>query len=179
MDNGPVVQVVVTFFALLALIALATAVALTWFRKGSVVAQVGPAAANLAWLVAVVATLGSLFLSEVAGFVPCVLCWVQRGFMYPLAIALAFPRLRHSSLTSWWALIGAGVSVYHYAIEHIPALAESDFCSPTVPCSFIWVEKFGFVTIPFMALCGFLAIAALLATYRRWHQGQGTISKGP
>jgi disulfide bond formation protein DsbB len=169
------VEVVVTFFALLALIALATAIALTVLPRGSLSAQVGPVAANLAWTVAGVATLGSLFLSEVADFVPCVLCWIQRGFMYPLAVALAFPQVRRHPLGSWWALAGAGVSIYHYAIEHIPALAESDFCSPSVPCSYIWVEKFGFVTIPFMALCGFLAVAVLLGTHRRWLRGRGSV----
>jgi hypothetical protein len=53
-------------------------------------------------------------------------------------------------------------------VEQIPGFSGSDFCSATIPCSFIWVEKFGFVTIPFMALCGFLAIAALSLTHRRW-----------
>ena len=173
------VPVVVTFLALLALVALlaslalATSLWLTVFRS-RFLSQIGPVAANLAWAVAGVATLGSLYLSEVAGFVPCVLCWIQRGFMYPLVAALAFRRIRRSPLLSWWALAGAGVSIYHYAIEHIPSLAESDFCDPTVPCSFIWVEEFGFVTIPFMALCGFLVIATLLATHRRWLRGQKT-----
>src|SRR4051812_10965964 len=39
----------------------------------------------LAALVAVVATCGSLYLSEVAHFVPCTMCWYQRIAMYPLA----------------------------------------------------------------------------------------------
>jgi len=164
-----VIQVTVTFLAILALIALAGAIALVAFPKRLIVSQIGPVAANLAWAVAVVSTLGSLFLSEVADFIPCLLCWVQRGFMYPLAIALAFPRARRSRVISWWALAGGLVSIYHYAVEHIPDF--SDFCSATIPCSFIWVEKFGFVTIPLMALCGFLSIAALSLTYRRWLRG--------
>jgi len=163
-----VVPVVITFLAILALVALAGAIVLVIAPRGSLLAQIGPVAANLAWAVAVVSTLGSLFLSEVAGFIPCLLCWVQRGFMYPLAIALAFPPARRSRVISWWALAGSVVSIYHYAVEQVPGFSGSDFCSATIPCSFIWFEKFGFATIPFMAMCGFLAIAALSQTHRRW-----------
>jgi disulfide bond formation protein DsbB len=58
--------------------------------------------------------------------------------------------------------VGAVISVYHYAEEHIPALARSSFCGPEIPCSLIWFERFGFVTLPFMAFCGFAAVAALM-----------------
>jgi len=165
---GAVVPVVVTFLAILALVALAAAIVLFLGPRGPLLSQIGPVSANLAWGVAVVATLGSLFLSEIANFIPCLLCWVQRGFMYPLAIALAFAPARRSRSTTLWALAGSLVSIYHYAVEQIPSFSGSDFCSATIPCSFIWVEEFGFVTIPFMAMCGFLAVAALTATHRKW-----------
>lgn len=171
------IPIVITFLAILALIALIGAALLMTSRATR--AQVGPQAVNLAWLVATVATLGSLFLSEVAGFIPCALCWVQRGFMYPLALLLAIPRVRASSLrwVPWWALAGGAVSVYHYLEQHLPSLAATDFCDPAVPCSIIWVNEFGFVTIPFMALSGFLAIAALIWT-RLHHQSQHLSSIG-
>ncbi|HUP18037.1 MAG TPA: disulfide bond formation protein B, partial [Acidimicrobiia bacterium] len=114
------VQVVVTFLAILALVSLAGALVLFIGPRRSLVRQIGPVAANLAWAVAVVSTLGSLFLSEVANFIPCLLCWVQRGFMYPLAIALAIPQARRSRAISLWALAGSLVSIYHYAVEQIP-----------------------------------------------------------
>jgi len=41
-----------------------------------------------AWLVSVLATLGSLYFSEIKGFIPCDLCWFQRIFMYPLVVIL-------------------------------------------------------------------------------------------
>jgi hypothetical protein len=102
-----VVRVVITFLALLALIALGGAVTLMaalirtpdatdWAPRP----YVNPLAAS----VAIVATLGSLFMSEIAGFIPCRLCWVQRGFMYPLALVFVFRgRLRISSrwLMTW------------------------------------------------------------------------------
>lgn len=165
------IAVVITFFALLALLALTGAVVLFVIgRRAQVIEVVGPNALTLAWLVAAVSTAGSLFMSEIAGFVPCLLCWVQRGFMYPLAVALLIPVVRQRRLT-WlplWSLAGAAVAFYHYLEQHLPALSESDFCDPAVPCSTIWVDEFGFVTIPFMALSGFLAITALLLVHRRW-----------
>jgi disulfide bond formation protein DsbB len=162
-------EVVITFLALLALVALGGAV-LT-MAVPAVRNLVAPGAAGLAWLVATVATLGSLFLSEVAGFIPCALCWVQRGFMYPLAVVLAIPAARRSSRwalgTVFWSLGGAAVAAYHYGEQHLPGLASEGFCSPALPCSTIWVDKFGFVTIPFMAFSGFVAIAVMMGVARR------------
>jgi disulfide bond formation protein DsbB len=66
-----------------------------------------------------------------------------------------------------WAIAGSLVSAYHYAEEHIPALARSGFCAPELPCSFIWFERFGFVTLPLMAFCGFVAIATLMLVEHR------------
>ena len=42
----------------------------------------------LSWLIALVSTLGALFLGEVMGMAPCVLCWYQRIAMFPLVIIL-------------------------------------------------------------------------------------------
>jgi disulfide bond formation protein DsbB len=161
------VEVVITFLALLALVALAVAVVILPQTRRLGAADdslVSRYARELAAAIAVVATLGSLFMSEIAGFIPCLLCWIQRGFMYPLAIVLLLNRrLRVPSLwLSIWASAGAVISVYHYAEEHIPALARSSFCGPEIPCSLVWFERFGFVTLPFMAFCGFAAVATLM-----------------
>ena len=42
----------------------------------------------LCWLVAGVSAMGSLFFSYIMGFAPCVLCWYQRIFLFPLVIIL-------------------------------------------------------------------------------------------
>ena len=47
-----------------------------------------------AWIVALTASLGALFIGEVLGKAPCSLCWQQRIFMFPIAILLA--------LGLWW-----------------------------------------------------------------------------
>ena len=130
---------------------------------------VGPDALRLACVVAAVCTAGSLYLSEVANFRPCFLCWVQRGFMYPLVLLLAIAAWRRAYRTgivlAGVAVLGGTVSVYHILVERFPTL-ESSACDPTNPCSLIWVERFGYLTIPTMALSGFALIAVLALAAR-------------
>src|SRR5690606_41728358 len=131
-----------------------------------VVEAVGPAALPLAALVAVVATLGSLYYSEIADFPPCRLCWFQRIGMYPLAVVLPIATWRRDRQVRWYALplavAGGAVSIYHVLVERFPSL-ESGSCEITYPCSIIWVERLGYMTIPTMALSGFAIVALLLA----------------
>jgi disulfide bond formation protein DsbB len=138
-------------------------------RSASIVAESG------LWL-APIATIGSLYFSEVAGFVPCRLCWFQRIAMYPLAPILLVAAVRRDRLVGWYviplAVTGAGVAGYHSLIEWRPSL-EGGACSAFGPsCADIWFREFGFVTLAFMALVGFLSIIVftMLAVRRR----QGT-----
>ena len=173
-------RTVTLFFALLALASMAAvlvALTLTAFGRGSGAAgelrtrladEVRDRTLLLAAVVTTVATLGSLFLSEVAKFPPCTLCWVQRGFMYPLALLLWVAVWRGwtgvASYARLWALLGAAVSTWHVIIERFPDLeAGGGFCDVSNPCSLRWVEHFGFVTIPVMALAAFLLTAVLLS----------------
>ena len=146
------------------LAARALAPAAAWPRQ--VLSAVGPAALTVAAGVAIVATLGSLYYSEVADFPPCRLCWFQRIGMYPLAVILSIAAWRRDRLVRWYALplaVGGGaVSIWHVLVERYPSL-ESGACDPTNPCSIVWVERFGYLTIPAMALSGFVLIALLLA----------------
>lgn len=139
----------------------------------SVRAAVGPQALTLAWVVALVATVGSLWLSYGAGFVPCRLCWYQRIAMYPLAVILGIAALRRDRGVKVYALpviaIGATISVWHMLIERFPSLEGGTSCDPANPCSLIWVERFGYLTIPTMALSAFALIATLLLLARPAH----------
>jgi disulfide bond formation protein DsbB len=129
---------------------------------------IGPVALWLAALVALVSMTGSLYLSEVAGFEPCALCWYQRIAMYPLVVILGIAAVRGDAGVSRYAgpiaAIGAVISIWHIGVERLPGLPTGS-CSLAVPCDLIWVERFGFVTIPVMALAGFLAILTLLLVY--------------
>jgi disulfide bond formation protein DsbB len=120
----------------------------------------------IAFLVAATATVGSLYFSEVADFVPCRLCWFQRIAMYPLSAILLVGAVRRDPGVRWYvlplAVIGASISAYHYLIEWRPEL-ETGSCSLTGPaCAQIWFRELGFVTLAFMALTGFLTILTLL-----------------
>lgn len=172
---------VTTFLATLALVAFASVLltllvglmdraGLVGGAMGALRAIVGPAALWLAALVALVATTGSLYLSEVAGFVPCALCWYQRIAMYPLVVILGIAAWRNDPGVARYAGplagIGALIAIYHIGVQRLPGL-PSGACSLDTPCSVIYVERFGFVTIPVMALAGFLAILTLLLVYAR------------
>ena len=115
------------------------------------------------WLVFVVssiATGGSLFFSEIAHFVPCELCWFQRTCMYPLTIVSLIAALANDSLVARYLLplplVGAGVSVYHLLVEN-GVVGQSSACLISAPggCATKWIEEFGYVTIPVLALTGF------------------------
>lgn len=131
-----------------------------------VASRLGPRAVPMAATVGAVTTLGSLYYSEVQGYVPCELCWYQRICMYPLAALLVVAALRRDRSIYWYAApfvaIGAPLALYHWLVERVPALAESTSCSALVPCSVPYFEEIGFVTLAFMDLSAFLLIAVLL-----------------
>lgn len=171
------VDTVTTFLALLAVIALVAVVvaAVTALVSrlrgatprwaGEVHAAVAPVALPLAWAVATTCTLGSLYMSEVAKFPPCILCWYQRIAMYPLVVILGVAALRRDRAVKWYvvpvALVGLGISIYHYLVERFPD-SVSFSCSTDVPCSTVWVWKFHFLSIPAMAGIGFALIITLV-----------------
>ncbi|MFC2949976.1 disulfide oxidoreductase [Virgibacillus sediminis] len=114
------------------------------------------------WGVALVATAGSLFYSEVMGYTPCMLCWVQRIFMYPLIIIYGTAIWKKDAKIALPGLILSGigmmVSIYHYMVQNLPALQEAgEGCGP-VACNLKYVNYFGFVTIPFLAGTAFILI---------------------
>ena len=121
----------------------------------------------LAFGIAAVATVGSLFFSEVAHFIPCKLCWFQRIAMYPLVL-LALPALAHDRRAARYFLplpvVGFAVSVWHLLVER-GVVSETQSCLISAPggCSVKWIEEFGYVTIPMLAATGFALIAFLLA----------------
>lgn len=160
----------IRFFSLLALVAGGGALAVVVMRLvpsfRPVLGAVRDVAVWMAFAVAATATLGSLYFSEIRNLLPCRLCWFQRIFMYPLAIVLLVGAIRRDRGVRWYAVplagLGVLVSAYHYFIEWNPQF-ESDSCALSVPCSVPYFREFGFVSLAFMALCGFAAILALLS----------------
>jgi disulfide bond formation protein DsbB len=161
-------QGLLALLAVVGLLALVWPRARGWLREGRATLLGGEV--WLAWVVALVATLGSLYFSEIADFVPCRLCWFQRIAMYPLAAVLLVAAVRRDHRAAFaygivFPVAGAIVSIYHLYIEANPE-AESASCKVGVPCSVKWIDEFGYVTLPMLALTAFLTIAVLLVAAR-------------
>lgn len=119
----------------------------------------------LIWGQALVALLGSLFYSEILGYTPCDLCWIQRIFMYPLVVIYGIAAIKKDLSIALPGLIlsgiGACVSIYHYLIQKLAAFQVfGDVCGE-IPCNLQYVNYFGFITIPFLAATAFIVMLIL------------------
>lgn len=117
----------------------------------------------LAFTITLVATLGSLFYSEIAGYDPCKLCWFQRVFMYPQVIILGI---------AWWlkdksawvyplalSVVGLVVAGYHYVLQLWPSqVVNCSIVGQATSCSGTYVMQFGYITIPLMAATAFAVV---------------------
>lgn len=146
-------------------------------RRRAFWAEYGP---YLAFGTALVAMLGSLYYSEIAGFVPCTLCWYQRILMYPLTVVILIGILKRDATVADYVLplsiLGIGTSGYHYLLQ-IGVFEHSAACQVGVPCGLRYVNYLGFITIPLMAFTAFVLITGYM-TATRWashgsHQAEG------
>ena len=130
-----------------------------------------------AWLVAAIATGGSLWFSESAGFPPCELCWYQRIAIYPLVVVLGVRALRRGGSRdlrlAGLVLVGLGlvVNLWHVAIETFPDL-DTGACDAAVPCTVRWVEGIGFFTIPRLATVTLALVGLALLVDRTDRRGR-------
>jgi disulfide bond formation protein DsbB len=121
-----------------------------------------------AFVVAAIATGGSLFYSQVAGFIPCEFCWFQRMVMYPLSILTLLIAACGDNRAARYLLplpvVGAGTSIYHMLLEH-HVIKEPGACTLTGGgCTANWIalHSFGYLTIPTLALTAFLLLIGFL-----------------
>ncbi len=131
--------------------------------------RLAPDALWFAWIIAVVTMLGSLYLSEIADYPPCKLCWFQRICMYPLSAVLLVAALTKDRRVFRYVLpltlIGSGIAIYHYQLERFPE-QTSLTCAKDIPCTTVWIWKFHYISIPLMALSAFLAITTFVLMAR-------------
>ncbi len=120
-------------------------------------------------LVAVGATMGSLYLSESVGLVPCELCWFQRIAMYPLAVILPLARIRNDRAVVPYALalalVGLTISAYHVQLQLFPD--QSSFCEVANPCSNTLAKAFGTFSIPQLSMASFVLVVILMTSALR------------
>jgi len=115
------------------------------------------------WLTSLVATLGSLYFSEIRQYEPCELCWYQRILMYPIllmtTVAYIQKNARIAVTTAVFSCIGGIISLYHYGIQKLDFLSDSAPACGRVPCTGQYINILGFITIPFLAGVAFILIA--------------------
>ncbi len=125
----------------------------------------------LALLQCIAALLGSLYFSEILHYPPCVLCWWQRIFIYPLIITLIVGIVRRDKSVYAYvlpaAILGWCVNVFHNLLYYklIPETLAP--CSAGISCTTKFVEYFGFITIPFLGFIGFSVVIGLMLVYRK------------
>lgn len=123
------------------------------------------------WLIALVSLMGSMFFSEIMKFPPCVLCWYQRIMMYPLVIVLIagmFPldkRVLRYSLP--FAILGWIVALYHNLLHYGIVPESASPCVQGVPCSTVYINWLGFITIPMLSFISFSTIVVLLLIFKQ------------
>lgn len=123
------------------------------------------------WIISFVATLGSLFFSEVMEFPPCILCWYQRIAMYPLVIIFLIGALKDDLSARTYALpfasIGWLISMYHNLIYYGVIPESISPCREGISCSAVFIDWFGFMSIPLLSSIAFSLILLLLVNYKR------------
>ncbi|CAN7234436.1 MULTISPECIES: disulfide oxidoreductase [Bacillaceae] len=126
-----------------------------------------------AWVVSIIATLGSLYFSEIRGFIPCELCWFQRIFMYPLTLILGVATFQNDSglrkIILPMSIVGGTISILHYLEQKVEGFGGIKPCASGVPCNAEYINWLGFITIPFLALTAFvfITIFTLLSANKR------------
>lgn len=125
-----------------------------------------------AWIQAIAATLGSLYYSEIKHYTPCVLCWYQRIFMYPLVLIIAVGILRKDKNLPYYVLSlsipGMLIALYHVLLQKgiLPEAVAP--CSIGASCLIKYTGYFGFITIPVMSLTAFAVINICFFVYLKW-----------
>jgi disulfide bond formation protein DsbB len=132
----------------------------------------------LAWFQALIATLGSLFFSEIMQLTPCVLCWYQRILMYPLVLILTVGILSRDSRLRRYvlplALIGLAIAVYHNLLYYGIISESIAPCTAGVSCTTRQIEWLGFITIPLMSLTAFSVITISMLLHKPEWETYGT-----
>ena len=134
---------------------------------------------QLALIQATLATIGSLVFSEILKFPPCILCWYQRIFMYPLVIILAVGIWKKDKNVHLYALplsiAGLIISIYHNLLYYNIIPENSVPCTLGISCTTKFVEWFGFITIPFLSMTAFITTTTLILLHVKLNRRAGEL----
>ena len=168
MELLPSLNFIFSLLTVIGQIIVGAVLILLFTRNEKVISFFSKNAILFSLIVALLATLGSLFYSEVIGFESCKLCWFQRIFMYPQTILLAIALWKKNEILAIYnsltlSVIGFIIPGYHYLLQI--GVAPELPCSAigySVTCSQRFVMEFGYITIPMMALTAFSLIIVFM-----------------
>ncbi len=115
-------------------------------------------------VVTTLATIGSLIYSNVIGYEPCWLCWLQRIAIYPIAILGITGLVRNEKsiipyikVLAWtgWVIALYHIFIYYTGYSPLP-------CDASATCTARYVYEFGFMTIPLMSFSVLSAVLVFL-----------------
>ena len=126
---------------------------------------------QFAFLIALMASIGSLYFSEIVKFPPCSLCWYQRLFMYPIAIVIAIGLWKKDKNLVYYVLpfsiIGLIISLYHNLLYYGFISESIQPCTAGVSCTEAQLQLFGYITIPLLSLISFSLITILVLIHKK------------
>ena len=170
------INLILSTLTVIGQVILGLAVILLVVRDKKLNRLLGKNAVLFSFIVALIATLGSLFYSEIADYEPCKLCWFQRIFMYPQVILFGIALWKkngaftaHNGIVL--SAIGAVIAGYHYLLQigvapELPCAAVGY----SAACSQRFVMNFGYITIPMMALTAFLLIILSMVELKMYNK---------
>ena len=123
----------------------------------------------IAWTFALVASMGSLYMSNVLHWTPCVLCWYQRIFLYPLVFVIGAGIIKKITDLEYLVLpltvTGGAIAFYHSLLQYGIISEKFVVCTSGVSCTEPYHILYPFITVPLLSLITFIAISLGMYIY--------------
>ena len=130
----------------------------------------------LLFVTSLAALIGSLSYSNIVGFPPCELCWIQRIFMYPQSlIALIAIIKKDKNIVDYLlplSILGALVSFYHSLVHWGIGTGLLACTADGGECGKVYVLEYSYITIPFMAFTTFVYLITISFLYKKSINGR-------
>ncbi len=141
-----------------------------WARK--TLAKIGSHGLTIGFIVALTSVVLSLVYSDIIGYEPCKLCWIQRIFLYPQVIILGLALWKKTKDAAMYCLtlsgVGALIALYHFYGQSInPSVLPACDATGAASCAVRYFVEFGYITIPMMSLTAFILIIAFMLLAKR------------